>query len=79
MGRYYRLSKKLNDEEAQEILKEMQDIQNVLNIEITPQRDYMEVETVNDDFADAMGKAVNICRRVAAGCEVSFSRFAVEK
>ena len=63
MGRIYRLSKKVSDKEANEILREI--------------RELSDVEDADNQFLDVMSAAVNICNRVADGLELSFARFAV--
>ena len=70
MGRFYRLSKKISEQEAAEIL-ELPDIQNA---EIVDGK--VRVETKDNVFVDVMSTVVNIFSRVAGGCELSFVGFA---
>lgn len=74
MGRYYRMSKSVSEEQKSEILKEIRELKNVKSVEITD--NCIKVETEDGVFQDVMNTAVNICRRVANGCELSFAGFA---
>lgn len=78
MGRYYHLSKKVTDNESQKITKELQSLDDVASVEITEDHEYIKIVTRDDQFADVMGNAVNICSRIAKGVELSFARFAFE-
>ncbi|MCI5493815.1 MAG: hypothetical protein MR425_06775 [Lachnospiraceae bacterium] len=78
MGRYYHLSKKVTDNESKEIAKELQSLDDVASVEITEDHEYIKIVTRDDQFADVMGNAVNICSRIAKGVELSFARFAFE-
>lgn len=78
MGRYYQLSKKITDEESEEILKEMKELDDVDSVELSKDSSCLMVATKDDQFSEVMGNAVNICSRVAGGLELSFSRFAIE-
>ncbi len=77
MGRYYHLSKKLTEAQAEEVEREMREIEDVESVEINQEHTYMKVITKDDEFSGVMGSAVNICSRVADGAELSFSGFAV--
>ena len=74
MGRYYHLSKKLTEAQVE---REMREIDDVESIEVNGDYMYMKVITKDDEFSGVMGRAVNICSRVADGAELSFSGFAV--
>ena len=74
MGRIYRLSKKVSDKEASEILREIRELSDVEDAEETSG---LKVITKDNQFLDVMSAAVNICNRVADGLELSFARFAV--
>lgn len=76
IGRYYQFTKKITAEEAEMILKEMKALDDIKSVSITEDLKLMKVETNDYEFAEVMHKAVNICRRLAGGCEVEFSRFA---
>ena len=77
MGRYYHLSKKLTEAQVAEVEREMREIEDVESVEVNGDHMYMKVITKDDEFAGVMGRAVNICSRVADGAELSFSGFAV--
>ncbi len=78
MGRYYRMSKKVSEDEAAEILREMRELENLDKVSLTDERDHLLVFTKDGDFVTVMNAAVNICRRIANGCELFFERFAPE-
>lgn len=78
MGRYYHMSKAVSPEEKEEILREIRTLKNLKSVEITENNTMMKVETVDGVFQDVMNGAVNICRKVAGGCELSFVGFAEE-
>ena len=73
MGRYYHLSKKLTEAQVAEVEREMREIDDVESIEVNGDYMYMKVITKDDEFSGVMGRAVNICSRVADGAELSFS------
>ena len=78
MGRYYHMSKAVSPEEKEEILREIRTLKNLKSVEITENNTMMKVETVDGVFQDVMNGAVNICRKVAGGCELSFAGSAEE-
>ena len=78
MGRYYHMSKAVSPEEKEEILRAIRTLKNLKSVEITENNTMMKVETVDGVFQDVMNGAVNICRKVAGGCELSFAGFAEE-
>ena len=78
MGRYYHMSKAVSPEEKEEILREIRTLKNLKSVEITENNTMMKVETVDGIFQDVMNGAVNICRKVAGGCELSIAGFAEE-
>ena len=41
-------------------------------------RAYLEVETLDDIYSGVMSAAVNICSRIAHGCEISFAKFGIQ-
>ena len=77
MGRYYHLSKKLTKAQVAEVEREMREIEDVESVEVNGDHMYMKVIKKDDEFSGVMGRAVNICSRVADGAELSFSGFAV--
>ena len=62
MGRFYQLSKKISEQEASEIMREVLELPDIRGAEIIDDRSRVRV--------------VNIFRRVAGGCELSFAGFA---
>ncbi len=74
MGRFYRLSKKISEQEAAEIMREILELPDIQNAEIVDGK--VRVETKDNVFVDVMSTVVNIFRRVAGGCELSFVGFA---
>lgn len=77
MGRYYRLSKEITEAEADEILRELREKENLKSVELSEDRKRMKVETEDGEYASVMGAAVNICSRIARGCELSFEGFCI--
>lgn len=77
MGRYYELSKAISEQEQENALKELTAMENVKKAEITEDGKFLLVETADGEYSDVMSAAVNIFNRVAKGCEMKFSRFAV--
>ena len=57
MGRYYRLSKEITDAEAEEILRELREKDNLKNVELSEDRKRMKVETKDGEYAGVMGAA----------------------
>lgn len=75
MGRIYRMSKQVTEDEAAEILKELREVEGVEEADIIEEFTKLKVKTAEDLYPSVMSKAVNICRRVARGTELSFLRF----
>lgn len=74
MGRFYQLSKKISEQEVSEIMREVLELPEIKGAEIVDGK--VRVETKDNVFADVMSTVVNIFRRVAGGCELSFVGFA---
>ena len=74
MGRFYQLSKKISEQEVSEIMREVLELPDIKDAEIVDGK--ARVETKDNVFADVMSTVVNIFRRVAGGCELSFVGFA---
>lgn len=79
MGRAYHLSKKITPEQAEKIVNEMRELENVEAVEITEDGSYLKVATEDGQFSEVMGKAVNICSRIARGTELSFANFVIKE
>lgn len=75
MGRYYRLSKKITEEMAEEILKETLEIDDVEKAEFAEDNSKILVTTEKEKYPDVMTRIVNIFSRVGKGCELSFAGF----
>ena len=75
MGRYYRLSKKITEEMAEEILKETLEIDDVEKPEFVEDNSKILVTTEKEKYPDVMTRIVNIFSRVGKGCELSFAGF----
>ena len=76
MGRFYQFSKKISEQEASEIMREVLELPDIRDAEIIDDRSRVRVETKDNVFIDVMSTVVNIFRRVAGGCELSFAGFA---
>ena len=78
MGRYYRLSKKITEETAEEILREIREIEGSGEITFVMDNTCLFVDVDREKYPQIMGRAVNICSRVGKGCELSFAGFGQE-
>ena len=84
MGRYYRLSKPLLEDEAEVILQEMRALENVQRIEMNEELDGVIIFTVDGEYAAVMDRAVNIFSRESvrsekdSGVTLSFDHFVME-
>lgn len=76
VGRFYRLSKTVTKEQAQEIVRELTKWENIKSVGITEDQRYLRIETGDGEYGPVMSFAVNVCSRVA-GCELFFDRFDV--
>ena len=74
MGRFYQLSKKISEQEVSEIMREVLELPEIKDAESVDGK--VRVETKDNVFIDVMSTVVNIFRRVAGGCELSFAGFA---
>lgn len=77
MGRMYRLSKEISQNESKEILREINEVKEVEWAGFTPDGNCLVVKTSESNYPEVMSKAVNICKRVAEGLEISFVGFEV--
>lgn len=75
MGRSYHLSKKLQAGKADEILSEINSIPEIKQACFSPDLDYLDVETKDQEYFHAMSCIVNIFHKTGDGCSLSFSRF----
>lgn len=77
-ARQYHLSKKITQEQADKVLQELQALEHVERAEIRTDSGHLLVKTQEEYYPDVMGRAVNICRRVAGGADLSFAGFVHE-
>ena len=77
MGRFYRLSKTVNEEQANQILTEFREIPGVVKVEMNEELNGVSVFVEDDNFADVMNVAVNIFDR-QGGADLSFDHFIYE-
>lgn len=75
MGRYYRLTKKPTAEQQQEALKEILEVMYVKSASFSDDGAFLHVSADEERYPEVMSRAVNICRRVAGGAEMSFAGF----
>ena len=75
MGRYYRLSKKITEDMAAEILQETLAIADVERAEFLEENTKILVTTEKEKYPDVMTRIVNIVSRIGKGCELSFAGF----
>ena len=76
MGRYYRLSKEITEEQKQETLRELRALRAVEYAEINRERDCLLIKTESEDYPDIMTKSLNIFNHTSEGCELRFKGFA---
>ncbi|WP_432627908.1 hypothetical protein [Brotaphodocola sp.] len=78
MGRSYRLLKKINQEQADAILKEVSELPMVKGTGFNKDLTLLNMEVEEDCYPDVMSRVVNIFRRLAGGCDLSFDHFIYE-
>ena len=79
VGRYYRLSKTITEEQAEQIVKELSAKEDVKSASFTEDLKMLRVESVDGEYKDIMYYAVNVLSREAGGCEISFDHFDTEE
>ena len=79
VGRYYRLSKKITEEQAEQIVQELSAREDLKAVSVTEDRKMLRVESVDGDYKPIMYYAVNVVSRAAGGCELSFDHFDTEE
>ena len=77
MGRYYQLSKSITEEMAAEILREIQEMEDVEKAELKEDNTKLLVKTAEEKYPEVMTRIVNIARRSGKGCDLSFCGFEV--
>ena len=75
MGRSYHLSKKIAENQAMEILMEINGFSDIKQAAFRSGMDYLEIEAKGQDYSEIMSRAVNLFSKKADGCELSFARF----
>ena len=78
IGRYYRLSKTITEEQAEQIVKELAAREDVKAVAFTDDRKMLRMESIDGEYKDIMYYAVNVLSREAGGCEISFDHFDTE-
>ncbi|MDD5934510.1 MAG: hypothetical protein PUC65_02930 [Clostridiales bacterium] len=78
MIRTYRFLKKITQEQAELIIKEMKGLDNVALVDITSDLSLLKVTTKDNEYSDVMWKAVNIVNRLTEGAELKFAGFEYE-
>lgn len=79
MGRYYKLSKPVSEEEAAQIMSEICELENVMKAELNEDRTGITVFTKDGEYTDVMNRAVNIFSREGNKTALSFERFVPEE
>ena len=75
MGRSYHLSKKIAENQAMEILMEINGFSDIKQAAFSSGMDYLEIGAKGHDYSEIMSRAVNLFSKKADGCELSFARF----
>ncbi len=78
MGRYYSFSWQVTPEQADKIIAEAMEEENVVQAEIASDYKHILIRTSDDEYARIMGIIVNACRRIVGDCDVSFDRFVMQ-
>ena len=78
MGRYYRMSKKVTEDQVKEILRETLELEDVEEAEYEAETQLLKIVTKDNQFAGVMTRVVNICIRIGKGAELSFAKFFIE-
>ena len=72
MLRSYHLNHLTDAGKAEKILHEMDNLEGVHSASISEDLKELDVEAEESCFSLIMDRTVNICRRVADGCEITF-------
>lgn len=78
MGRYYRMSKKVTEDQVKEILRETLELEDVEEAEYEAETQLLKIVTKDNQFAGVMTRVVNICSIIGKGAELSFAKFFIE-
>ena len=60
MGRYYRMSKKVTEDQVKEILRETLELEDVEEAEYEAETQLLKIVTKDNQFAGVMTRVVNI-------------------
>ena len=75
MNRSYRLLKKINQEQADAIIKEISELPMVKGTGFNEDLTILNMVVEEDCYPKVMSRVVNIFRRLAGGCDLSFDHF----
>lgn len=75
MSRKYRLTKKITEDMAAEILNEIHRDTAAEKAEFVEDMSCLLIETEERKYPEVMTRVLNICCRVGNGCELSFAGF----
>ncbi len=75
MSRKYRLTRKITEDMAAEILNEIQRDTAAESAEFLEDMGYLLIGAEEGKYPEVMTRALNICCRVGNGCELSFAGF----
>lgn len=75
MKREYSFAKAVNAEIAEQILKEVKELESVKDAAVSEDGAYITIEANEDQYLDAMTKALNISTRFTKNQWISFHRF----
>lgn len=72
MLRSYHLTHLTDTGKAEKILREMDGLEGVRSVSISEDLKELDVDAEENSFSLIMDRTVNICRRVADDCEITF-------
>lgn len=75
MKRRYQLSKKIEENQAAEIIRKINELPNISQVTLDMAAEYLDIETSNQEYLDVMSYAVNLFRKLGDGCSLSFCQF----
>lgn len=78
MGRYYRMSKKVTEDQVKEILRETLELEDVEEAEYEAETQLLKIVTKDNQFAGVMTRVVNICSRIGKGAELHLQNFSLK-
>jgi len=75
MGRCYRLTKTITQEEGERAVKEITEKHSEAEVQISVDQSELTVRTEEENYYRVLTDALNIFERIRPGCELSFVRF----